>query len=143
MQDEEDRALCSERLSWILSNSPRATGQDFGAVTSYALTADLAGLASSESSSSYVDFCCDESALQERQEKSYQQPMSCAALTAFAAAHASQSSLCSTLHPNDALASRSQQPSWPLPDLLEIIRYGVYPVGASVVSCSPEAACPE
>lgn len=130
MQDEEDRALCNERLSWILSNSPHAGRQDFGGVSSYALTADLAGLASSESSSSYADFCCDESSLQERHDKVQLQCASGATLTA-AAARTSHTIVRTALQHGEAqgpsrTSGYQQQSRWPLSELLEIIRYAAH-----------------
>lgn len=128
LQDEEDRALCDERLNWISSTSPGARGHAFVGVTSYALTADLACLASSESSSSYADLCCDESAAHEGSAKSQSHALSrAAAVTAATVARAPQASLqAACRHETSSDASRlygHQPPCWPLADLLEILRY--------------------
>lgn len=121
LQDQEDGAIYKERLSNLLSNSPGTAtyGREFGGLGSHPLTADLAGLASCESSSSYAEFHCDASSLLDRQT------------TDGAHLHLGQlpaRAVCRALQlpgevPGHSLEEPSQQsPSWPLIEVVEIIR---------------------
>ncbi|KAK9811026.1 hypothetical protein WJX73_007532 [Symbiochloris irregularis] len=130
VKDEEDGATCKERLSthWLLSTSPgAASGRDFGGLGSYPLTADLAGLASCESSSSYAEFHCDASSLLGDQLASQAKhlqhvPQQTRATAAQPVCRRALQLPGETSGHSPEESTTPQSSSWPLIEVVEIIR---------------------